>query len=236
MASDPPPQSSRQIILSRIRTALLPQVMPLDVEMSWSAIPRAYRRSTEASEDAVLERLVDRLHDYDAQVMHARPEAVSQVVAEFLEARGANNILVPDGFPESWLPDRFTYIQDAALSPALLDECGGVITTCTLAIAETGTIVLQNAPGQGRRAASLVPDYHLCLIQVEKVVATVPEAIAALELTATLPTTFISGPSATADIEMTRIKGVHGPRFLDVILVGHDSETLLDKSRQSRAV
>ncbi len=136
-----------------------------------------------------------------------------------LTARGADRLLVPAGSPEALLPEGFTYVRDEELSPALLDECSGVITTCTLAIAETGTIVLQNAPGQGRRAASLVPDYHLCLIEAERVVATVPEAIRALQRTSTLPTTLISGPSATADIEMTRIKGVHGPRFLDVILI-----------------
>ena len=95
----------------------------------------------------------------------------------------------------------------------------GVMTASTLAIAETGTIVLQNVAGQGRRAVTLVPDYHLCVVELEDVVETVPEAMARLQTTAALATTFISGPSATADIEMTRIKGVHGPRFLDVILV-----------------
>ncbi len=96
----------------------------------------------------------------------------------------------------------------------------GVMTGATVAIAETGTVVLQNTTGQGRRAVTLVPDYHLCVVRVQDVVETVPEAIAQLERTAELATTFVSGPSATADIEMTRIKGVHGPRFLDVILAG----------------
>src|SRR5690242_6329258 len=99
-----------------------------------------------------------------------------------------------------------------------LDEFDGVLTGSTVAIAETGTIVLQNAAGQGRRAVTLVPDYHLCIVEVSDVVGTVPEAMGRLRATATLPITFFSGPSATADIEMTRIKGVHGPRFLDVIL------------------
>jgi L-lactate dehydrogenase complex protein LldG len=96
----------------------------------------------------------------------------------------------------------------------------GMLSGCTVAIAETGSIVLQNAAAQGPRILSLVPDYHLCVVFAEQVVATVPEAFARLEATASLPTTFISGPSATADIEMTRIKGVHGPRFVDVVLVG----------------
>lgn len=100
-----------------------------------------------------------------------------------------------------------------------LDGFEGVVTASTVAVAETGTIVLQNVPGQGRRAPTLVPDYHLCVVRAADVVETVSEAIARLQATAALATTFLSGPSATADIEMTRIKGVHGPRFLDVILV-----------------
>jgi L-lactate dehydrogenase complex protein LldG len=100
-----------------------------------------------------------------------------------------------------------------------LNRCEGILTGCTLAIAETGTLVLQNVPGQGRRAATLVPDYHLCIVDAGKIAATVPQAMERLHPTANLATTFISGPSATADIEMTRIKGVHGPRFLDVILL-----------------
>jgi len=94
-----------------------------------------------------------------------------------------------------------------------------VMTGATLAIAETGTVVLQSVAGQGRRAVTLVPDYHLCLVRVDDVVETMPEAMERLQAMATLATTFVSGPSATADIEMTRIKGVHGPRFLDVILI-----------------
>jgi L-lactate dehydrogenase complex protein LldG len=100
-----------------------------------------------------------------------------------------------------------------------LDKTEGILTGCTVAIAETGSIVLQNAAAQGARILSLVPDYHLCVVFANQIVATVPEAFDRLEDTSTLPTTFISGPSATADIEMTRIKGVHGPRFLDVLLV-----------------
>jgi L-lactate dehydrogenase complex protein LldG len=109
--------------------------------------------------------------------------------------------------------------MDECMTPAELDQVDGVITGSTVAIAETGTVVLQNVPGQGRRAATLVPDYHLCLVSADDVVETAPEAIARIHATATLSTTFVSGPSATADIEMTRIKGVHGPRFLDVILI-----------------
>jgi L-lactate dehydrogenase complex protein LldG len=183
----------------------------------------------------ILKLFTERLRDYDAQLLESEPAGVADAVEQMLHARGVGPMLVPDGFPEAWLPPGFAYVRDAQLSAAALDDCWGVLTTCTLAIAETGTIVLQNAPGQGRRALSLVPDYHLCLVGAASVVATVPEALAALQATASLPTTFISGPSATADIEMTRIKGVHGPRFLDVILVGAP-EPHLDNEAQPGAV
>jgi len=116
-------------------------------------------------------------------------------------------------------PPGFELVTDEGLSAAELDGVEGVVTGSAVAIAETGTIVLQNVAGQGRRAATLVPDYHLCVVRAEDVVETVAEAMGRLAGTAALATTFVSGPSATADIEMTRIKGVHGPRFLDVILV-----------------
>jgi L-lactate dehydrogenase complex protein LldG len=131
-------------------------------------------------------------------------------------------LVVPAGLAEALsepLPHGFEFVVDEGFSAAELDEFEGVVTASTLAIAETGTIVLQRVPGQGRRAPTLIPDYHLCVVQAADVVETVPEAMARLWPTASLATTFISGPSATADIEMTRIKGVHGPRFLDVILV-----------------
>jgi L-lactate dehydrogenase complex protein LldG len=214
------PSPSREVVLSRIRAALSPQKDALpSAEASWLEIPRGYVSSGDLPATAILELLTDRLRDYDVQVLHAGRSGVTHAVAKLLTARRADTMLIPAGFPQILLPEGFTYILDEELLPTLLDGCSGIITTCTLAIAETGTIVLQNAPGQGRRAASLVPDYHLCIIEAEQVVATVPEGIRALLPTAKLPTTFISGPSATADIEMTRIKGVHGPRFLDVILI-----------------
>jgi L-lactate dehydrogenase complex protein LldG len=133
--------------------------------------------------------------------------------------RKFRRMVVPRGVAAEWLPGGVEFVVDEGLAAAELDAVDGVMTGATLAIAETGTVVLQNVAGQGRRAVTLVPDYHLCVVRVEDVVETVPEAIARLQATAGLATTFVSGPSATADIEMTRIKGVHGPRFLDVILV-----------------
>jgi L-lactate dehydrogenase complex protein LldG len=136
-----------------------------------------------------------------------------------LNERKVSRMVVPVGLAAEWLPAGIEFVVDEGLSATELDGVDGVMTGASLAIAETGTVVLQNVAGQGRRAVTLVPDYHLCVVRVEDVVETVPEAICRLQATAALATTFVSGPSATADIEMTRIKGVHGPRFLDVILV-----------------
>lgn len=208
--------SARAEILRRIREAnnLTPAAHP-----AWSDLPRDYKRTSTLAHDTVLDLLADRLHDYDAQVLRSTLADLPRSIAAMLSARSIQRLVVPAGLPPEWLPQGFTFMPDDSLSSAELDRLDGVLTTSTLAIAETGTVVLQNVPGQGRRAISLVPDYHLCLVQSADVVETVPEAMARLQPTATLPTTFVSGPSATADIEMTRIKGVHGPRFLDVILI-----------------
>ncbi len=208
--------SARAEILQKIREAnnLTPAA-----HTAWSDLPRDYKRSSTLAHDAVLDLLADRLHDYDAQVLRSTLADLPRSIAAMLSARSIQRLVVPAGLPPEWLPEGFTFTPDDALSSAELDRVDGVLTASTVAIAETGTVVLQNVPGQGRRAISLVPDYHLCLVQSADVVETVPEAMARLQPTATLPTTFVSGPSATADIEMTRIKGVHGPRFLDVILI-----------------
>jgi L-lactate dehydrogenase complex protein LldG len=129
-------------------------------------------------------------------------------------------MVVPPGFPREWLPHGWEFVVDDGLSHQDLDRIDGVLTTCTVAIALTGTIVLQHSPGEGRRVLTLVPDYHLCVVEAEQIVETVPEGIRRLCALNPSVATTISGPSATADIEMTRIRGVHGPRTLDVILVG----------------
>jgi L-lactate dehydrogenase complex protein LldG len=167
----------------------------------------------------VLDLLEDRLRDYDATVVRCDRGAVATTVAGVLSGRQKQRLIIPEGVAAEWLPANFEFVVDDGLAALELDGFDGVLTGSTLAIAETGTIVLQNAAGQGRRAISLVPDYHLCLVRVEDVVETVPEGVDRLRATSSWPTTFVSGPSATADIEMTRIKGVHGPRYMDVILI-----------------
>jgi len=214
---------ARQEVLRRVRAAIgAPVADAAAVDAEWGAIARGYRRAASLDREAILELLEDRLRDYDATVVRARAGGVAAEIACMIAARNVHRIVVPVGLAEALgeeLPGGFEFTVDAGFSSAELDGFEGVVTASTLAIAETGTIVLQNVPGQGRRAPTLVPDYHLCVVRAEDVVETVPEAMDRLAGTATLATTFISGPSATADIEMTRIKGVHGPRFLDVILV-----------------
>jgi L-lactate dehydrogenase complex protein LldG len=220
MATDVVTNSARTEVLRRIRAAK-GGVASTDVAgAGWNAIERSYQRAATRSREAVLELLVDRLQDYDARVVHAMHVDVRTAATGMLKERKAMRMVMPRGLTAEWLPVGVEFVVDDGLPAAELDRVDGVMTGATLAIAETGTVVLQNVAGQGRRAVTLVPDYHLCVVRVEDVVETVPEAIRRLQATADLATTFVSGPSATADIEMTRIKGVHGPRFLDVILVG----------------
>ena len=225
----PTESSARSEILGRVRAALgrSGEIEPDAVSAEWNAIAREYRRSATLSHDEILEQLEDRLRDYDAHVERVRPDQVSEAIGRLLSSRSKRRILVPEGFSEvlaaefrQSLPEGFEFVTDSGLTSAEMDALEGVITTAQVGISFTGTLVLQVVPGQGRRAATLIPDYHLCVLQQSDVVETVPEAMDRLGETASLATTFISGPSATADIEMTRIKGVHGPRFLDVLLVG----------------
>jgi L-lactate dehydrogenase complex protein LldG len=222
--TSPRTASARAEVLRRIRSALgdVPRIDESAIHAEWEAIPRNYIRSATRSHEAILELLEDRLRDYEATVVRAQFGAVGAQIARMLSDRNLRRLVVPAGLAEALgepLPAGFEFLTDSDFSSAELDAFDGVVTAATLAIAETGTLVLQNLPGQGRRAPTLVPDYHLCIVRATDVVETVPEAFARLAPTAGLATTFISGPSATADIEMTRIKGVHGPRTLEVILV-----------------
>jgi L-lactate dehydrogenase complex protein LldG len=219
MATDVVTNPARAEVLRRIRAAMGGVASADMARTGWNAVARRYRRGATRSREAILELLVDRLQDYDARVVQAMHINVRTAAAGMLRERKAARMVIPPGLAAEWLPASVEFVVDDGLPAAELDQVDGVMTGATLAIAETGTVVLQNVAGQGRRAVTLVPDYHLCVVRVENVVETVPEAIGRLQATAALATTFVSGPSATADIEMTRIKGVHGPRFLDVILV-----------------
>lgn len=175
----------------------------------------------------LIDLFAERVADYRATVRRCPESRLAATVAEALAARGARRLMAPGGFPSAWLaapgtePGIETGIEavtdDPPLGVADLDRLDGVVTTCALAIATTGTIVLDHGPGQGRRALTLVPDYHLAVVRAGQIVRDVPEAIAALD--PARPLTWISGPSATSDIELSRVEGVHGPRTLDVVIV-----------------
>ncbi|GAB3962925.1 LUD domain-containing protein [Actinoallomurus acanthiterrae] len=203
--------SSRDRILARVRSALadVPRTEgPEDVE-----VPRAYDRSRSGLD--VVELLVDRLVDYKA-IVHEVTD-VDSAVADALRRREARRVAAPPGVPAAWLGDAEAVRDDPALTAAELDGLDGVVTGCAIAIAETGTIILDAAADQGRRALTLIPDYHLCVVREDQIVRTVPEALEHLD--PTRPQTWISGPSATSDIELNRVEGVHGPRTLEVLLV-----------------
>jgi L-lactate dehydrogenase complex protein LldG len=186
-------------------------------------IPRDYDSSSTNSAEETLALFVDRLNDYDARVFPVERGEIGAKATEILRAGNRRRIVVPEGLLPSWLfPDSGTEwvidrSGDHALSLDALNAVDGVMTAATLGVAVSGSIVLQHGPAEGRRVLTLLPDYHLCVMEASQVVETLPEAFSRLD--PARPVTFVSGPSATADIEMTRIKGVHGPRFLDVLLV-----------------
>lgn len=211
--------AARTEILRRIRVAKGGTSTEAAAQSGWGHVTREYRRTSALETEALLELLEDRLRDYDAHVVRVGADDVADAVSKILTTRGKRRIVVPDGLTAEWLPEGFEFVTDAGMSATSLDTFDGVITGSTVAIAVTGTVILQNVAGQGRRAVTLVPDYHLCVVKAADIVETVPQAMEKLSETSDLTTTFFSGPSATADIEMTRIKGVHGPRHLDVILI-----------------
>jgi L-lactate dehydrogenase complex protein LldG len=208
--------TARDEILARVRTALGDRPAPPEVRRDYRTAERA--PAMPAADLVYL--LVDRLVDYHAQVRRSTAAEIPGAVAAALADRGARRLVVPAGVPPAWLAtvgDGVELVRDdPPLTATALDRLDGVLTASAVAIAETGTIVLDAGPGQGRRALSLVPDYHLVVVTADQVVATVPEAVARLD--PTRPLTWISGPSATSDIELTRVEGVHGPRTLEVVV------------------
>ncbi|WSB57859.1 lactate utilization protein C [Streptomyces cellulosae] len=208
--------SSRERILGRVRRALADVPPGEDVP-----VERDYlREHGERTVEETVELLAENLADYRAVVHRTDAGSLPGVVAELLSARGASSVLVPPGLDEGWLAAaEVTRVRDEAGSnPLELDQVDSVVTACAVAIAETGTIVLDGSPGQGRRRISLVPDHHICVVRVpDQVVGSVPQALGRLD--PARPLTWISGPSATSDIELDRVEGVHGPRTLEVVLV-----------------
>jgi len=203
--------TARQVVLDRIKAANAAAGHPNPVP-----IPRDYHRSgaLAAGSHELLELLVDRLVDYKATVVESAPDAIPDAIARGLADAGVTGrVLVPPGLPDGWSDG---VADEAGFTSYDLDGFAAVVTASAATCAQTGTIALDGSPDQGRRAITLVPDVHVCVVRADQVVETVPELIARLE--PTRPTTFISGPSATSDIELERVEGVHGPRTLIVVL------------------
>lgn len=212
--------NARDEILGRVRAALgAGHERATDVAPGTRAVPREYVTRRDLPDRLGL--FVERVEDYRATVTRTDVDGIAAAVADSLI--GARRVLVPRGVPDSWLPDGLDALRDEpSLGAHQLDDIDAVVTGAAAAIAVTGTIVLDHTAGQGRRALTLVPDLHVCVVTEDQVVGDVPEAIAALESSVRTgrPLTWISGPSATSDIELARVEGVHGPRTLRVILVG----------------
>jgi L-lactate dehydrogenase complex protein LldG len=238
--------AAREEILARIRVANAGRAS-VDADAAYAALPRDYitaHHDPEATDIVAL--FAERAADYRAVVERITPEqvpaAVARVLAEGLPAAGPPpaadpsastpvpgaetspgmpRFVVPEGLPPEWLVEAsgtVELVRDESLTTAELDRLAGAITGCAVAIAETGTIILDHGSGQGRRALTLVPDFHLVIVRAEQIVPDLPGAFAAL--TPERPHTLISGPSATSDIELIRVEGVHGPRNLHVLIAG----------------
>jgi L-lactate dehydrogenase complex protein LldG len=209
-------RAARDVVLARLRGALGDDPAVPDV-------PRSYRREGRYAAGApeLVDLLVDRLEDYRATVLRtgSGDAEIGAAVAKTLASHGVHDVIAAPGVPADWvsgIPEHRT--DDGTDTPRRLDRTGAVVTGSAVSVAETGTIVLDGSPLCGRRAITLVPDTHVCVVQVTDVVQTVPEALGRLD--PTRPLTFVSGPSATSDIELSRVEGVHGPRTLVVVLAG----------------
>jgi len=188
-------------------------------------IERGYRKEGEASRKEIVERFAEYVAEYKATVHRVNEAELPATIEDLLKQRGVEKLVIPPQLPEEWIPDGVKTLRDVArprLTNEELDGSDGVLTGCAQGIAQTGTIVLDAGEAQGRRALTLLPDYHLCVVREDQIFDLVPEAFAKLDEVvkgAGRAVTFISGPSATSDIELNRVEGVHGPRTLEVLIV-----------------
>ena len=184
----------------------------------YAVLSRNYRKAASLSREACVALMIERLREYDAEVTECSPEQLAETIAAQPTASGRRLFVAPAGLKSEWLPEGFEWRVDRELSQDDVETADGVVTASFSAVAESGTIVLHHGPEEGRRILTLLPDWHLCVLRTSQIVETLPEYFARVAEPPRLAT-YISGPSATADIEMTRIKGVHGPRFLHVIVL-----------------
>ncbi len=209
--------SSRRTILDRIGAAT---ALPA-AKNSYDELPRDYAKFGELDSDACIHLMTERLREYGADVAQSTPELLATVIAEQVQQSGRQRFVVPPEIPAEWMPAGFEWKVDHELRATDIEKCDGVITGAFAGIADSGTIVLHHSNTEGRRIITLLPDWHLCILNASQLVETLPEYFQRCTQPPLLAT-YISGPSATADIEMTRIQGVHGPRFLSLILVRDD--------------
>jgi L-lactate dehydrogenase complex protein LldG len=213
--------SARDEIMGRIRSAL--SDVPAAERPEDVPVARDYRRRGELTGEARTERLAERVRDYHAEVRRVAAGDVAAAVAAACADMGLRRVVVPPGLPPEWRPDGLEAVEDDGLTVHQIDEINAAVTGCGLAIAETGTLVLDGAARSGRRLITLVPDHHVCVVAADQIHDLVPEAVDALAPSVRergAPITFISGPSASSDIELSRVEGVHGPRHLTVIIAG----------------
>ncbi len=216
--------TAKEEILRRIRRATYD--VPKEERPEDVPVERGYRKEDDAPREEITERFAENVAEYEAVVHRVSEADLKEAVTEACRRRGVRRLVVPPGLPEGWIPDGVEALRDGngtRLTEEELDESDGVLTGCALGIAQTGTIVLDAGEGQGRRALTLLPDYHLCVVREDQIVGLVPEAFTKLADTVKgegRAVTFISGPSATSDIELNRVEGVHGPRTLEVLIAG----------------
>jgi L-lactate dehydrogenase complex protein LldG len=212
---------ARQEILGRIRSALAD--VPAAEQPDDVPVERGYRRRGELGVEARIELLAERLRDYHAEVRTVGPDRVGEAAAEACAHWGLTEVVVPPELEAAWRPANVEVLEDRGLDPAELDRIGGALTGCAAVIAETGTLLLDGRGACGRRVITLVPDHHICVVTVDQVLDSVPEGVAALARAVIddhAPVTLVSGPSASSDIELSRVEGVHGPRHLLVLIAG----------------
>jgi L-lactate dehydrogenase complex protein LldG len=209
--------SAREAILNRIRASTQDAG-----RTPYADLPRSYIHRGSLDRAAILRLMVERLREYGADVTETSPGNLSCAIAEQLRLSGRRTFVVPPGLSSDWPTTGARLKVDRDLPNDEIETCDGVVTAAFAGIADSGTIALHHSAAEGRRVISLLPDWHLCVLRSSQVVETLPEYFARCPQPPSLAT-YISGPSATADIEMTRIKGVHGPRFLCVLLVNDEN-------------
>ncbi|MFL5862527.1 MAG: lactate utilization protein C [Solirubrobacteraceae bacterium] len=212
--------AAREAILARIRGAL--RDVPAAERAAEVPVARDYRAAGELRGEALVARFAERVSDYAADVGRVAAGDVADAVTRGCADMGLRKVAVPPALAQEWHPRDVELLRDDGLAPADLDAIDGVVTGCATGIAETGTVVLDGGPVSGRRLLTLVPDHHICIIRAEQIVELVPEAIAAVAPAVRerrAPITLVSGPSASSDIELSRVEGVHGPRHLLVLIV-----------------